>query len=63
MEEGPAGSKEDQENEWRYTTSGDETNADPLESTRDTGDKRLQGLNGVTLAKMPNSGVRELEES
>jgi hypothetical protein len=34
-----------------------------LESTRDSRSERLSGLNGVTFAKMPNNGERELEES
>ena len=32
-------------------------------TTTDLGGKRISGLNGVTLAKMPNIGERELKES
>jgi hypothetical protein len=35
----------------------------PLESTRDSRDERLLGLNVVTLAKMLNIGEKKLQES
>jgi hypothetical protein len=46
------GNKQHQGGGWR----------DPLESTRNPGGERFKDLMEVTLAKMPNTGERELEE-
>jgi hypothetical protein len=54
--------QEGQKNQWKYAASGFRMYRDPLENTieevRDSRDPLA-----VTLAKMPNTGKRELQES